>query len=121
MRCDSSGDHLERNHLLDRRFVLSQDDLGLEEFGILGITIVVELFIAWIWCKGVFSCGVKFWICINNLNVAHWGIMLSIELKMKNLIYGKDCNGGLLIGFFIKFVVNGLYKVYWGIILGVEP
>ena len=48
VRFDLSGEPLERNHLLDGGIVLSQEDLGLEEFGILDITIVVELFIAWI-------------------------------------------------------------------------
>ena len=38
--------------------------------------------------------------------------MLSIELKMENLIYNEDCKEGLLVGVFYWVVVNGLYNVY---------
>ena len=47
-------------------------------------------------------------MCVNGLNVAHRGILLSIKLKMENLIYNEDCKGGLFVG----FVVNGLHKVH---------
>ena len=47
--------------------------------------------------------------------------MLSIELKMENLVHNEDCKCGLLVGVFHWFIVNGLYKVYSEIILGVEP
>ena len=43
MRCDLSGDPLERNYLLDGDFILSQEELGSEQFKISGIPIVMEL------------------------------------------------------------------------------
>ncbi|GFY85399.1 hypothetical protein Acr_04g0001370 [Actinidia rufa] len=45
---------LEESYLCDESFILSQEDLGLEEFGILGITIVVEFFWLGFEVKGVF-------------------------------------------------------------------
>ena len=47
--------------------------------------------------------------------------MLSIELKLENLIYNEDYKWEYLLGFFIGFVVNSLYKVYRGTIFDVEP
>ena len=35
LECDSSGDPLERNYLLDKGFVLSQESWGLEQVEVL--------------------------------------------------------------------------------------
>ena len=58
---------MEINYLLDRGFVLSQEDLGLEEFRILDMTIVVDLFLLGFEVKRGLLVEVFHWGCVNNL------------------------------------------------------
>ena len=58
---------LWQDYLLNEGFDLSQDKLGLEQFKILDITIIVELFLLGIKVKGASLLGFYFVFVVNSL------------------------------------------------------
>ena len=57
--------------------------------------------------KRVSLLGFHFGFVVNSLYKIYWGIILSIELRMKNLIYNGNRKGSFFIRVLLWVGVNG--------------